>query len=103
LCNPHNQAVKAANGKFVMYMDYDTIAYSDDLVHWSSRKFAGYPGGEVCFALADYDDTDSILMFTGGGDDKAPWEGKHVYAIGAKCFYRKATRKKFRPACVGRR
>ena len=68
LQNPHNQAVRV-NGKFVMYLNYGLIAFSDDLIHWESEETdQTWPGGENCFALADYDaaNPDRILVFTGG-------------------------------------
>jgi predicted GH43/DUF377 family glycosyl hydrolase len=78
LQNPNNEAVRV-NGKFVMYINDGLIAYSDDLLHWESRETSEFwPGGEGCFALADYNDAypDSILLFTGGHHTG------HFYAVG---------------------
>lgn len=78
LQNPDNEAVRA-NGKFVMYVNDGLIAYSDDLIHWESRETGEFwPGGEGCFALADYDEArpDAILLFTGGHHTG------HFYAVG---------------------
>jgi predicted GH43/DUF377 family glycosyl hydrolase len=66
--NPHNEAVKV-NGKFVMYINNGLIAYSDDLLIWESQPVEEtWPGGEGCFALADYSGSckNNILLFTGG-------------------------------------
>jgi predicted GH43/DUF377 family glycosyl hydrolase len=79
LQNPHNEAIRAANGKFVMYLNRGIIAYSDDLMHWESRKVKEqWPGGEGCFALTGHSDThpDHIVLFTGGHHTG------HFYAIG---------------------
>ena len=47
LQTPDNEAVKA-NGKFVMYLDYGLVAYSDDLIHWTSKKVANpWPGEKI--------------------------------------------------------
>ena len=78
LQNPQNEAVRV-NGKFVMYINNGIIAYSDDLLHWRSKKVAHpWPGGENCFALADWSDKypNNILLFTGGH------HSGHFYAIG---------------------
>jgi len=37
LRNPQNEAVRV-NSKFVMYLNFGVIAYSDDLIHWTSKK-----------------------------------------------------------------
>jgi predicted GH43/DUF377 family glycosyl hydrolase len=82
LQNPHNQAVRV-NGKFVMYINDYLMAYSDDLLHWESKEIEGrWPGGEGCFALADYreKDPDTILLFTGGH------HSGHFYAVGEVRF-----------------
>lgn len=82
LQNPDNEAVKV-NGKFIMYLNEGQIAYSDDLIHWESNRVAElWPGGEGCFALADYSDThrNKILLFTGGHHTG------HFYAIGEVLF-----------------
>jgi predicted GH43/DUF377 family glycosyl hydrolase len=78
LQNPHNEAVRV-NGKFVMYLNNGLVAYSDDLIEWESRKLELYwPGGEGCFALADYakDRPANIILFTGGHHTG------HFYAVG---------------------
>jgi len=78
LQNAQNEAVKV-NGKFVMYINNGLIAYSDDLLHWTSKKVAHpWPGGENCFALADGSEKypNRILVFTGGN------HSGHFYAIG---------------------
>jgi predicted GH43/DUF377 family glycosyl hydrolase len=78
LQNPQNEAVKV-NGKFVMYINNGIIAYSDDLLHWTSKKVAHpWPGGENCFALVDWSEKypNRILVFTGGN------HSGHFYAIG---------------------
>ena len=84
LQNPDNEAVKV-NGKFVMYLNYGLMAYSDDMVNWESKEVAPehrFPGGEGCFALADYDpeNPDNIILFTGGNHTG------HFYAIGEVLF-----------------
>ncbi len=84
LQNPENEAVQV-NGRFVMYINGGLIAYSDDLLHWESRKVGElWPGGEGCFALADYcpGHPDKILLFTGGHHTG------HFYAIGEVLFER---------------
>ena len=78
LQNPENEPVKV-NGKFVMYINNGLIAYSDDMLHWTSKKVAHpWPGGENCFALADWSKKypNRILVFTGGN------HSGHFYAIG---------------------
>ena len=90
LQSPNNEAVKV-NGSFVMYINEALIAYSTDMVHWESKdrgkepQFPGgakFPGGECCFALADYDANhpDNIILFTGGNHTG------HFYAIGEVLF-----------------
>lgn len=66
--NPHNRAVRI-NGKFVMYLDNGRMAYSRDMLHWKTVKTTiHFPGGETCFALANYDKArpNDIILFTGG-------------------------------------
>lgn len=78
LQNPHNEAVKV-NGKYVMYINDGLIAYSTDMAHWESRENPHHwPGGECCFALADYNPArpDDIILFTGGAHTG------HFYAVG---------------------
>jgi predicted GH43/DUF377 family glycosyl hydrolase len=78
LQNPENEAVKV-NGKFVMYLNHGIVAYSDDLLHWESKKLSEFwPGGEGCFAVTEYDEEnpDHIVLFTGGHHTG------HFYAIG---------------------
>lgn len=84
LQNPANQPVRA-DGTFVMYINSFIVAYSDDLIHWQSRKVEGrWPGGEGCFALADYSEAlDNIVLFTGGH------HSGHFYAIGEVLFSKK--------------
>ncbi len=78
LQTPDNQAVRV-NGQFVMYLNDGLIAYSDDLIHWTSKKIAApWPGGENCFAMVDWSEkyADHILLFSGGH------HSGHFYAIG---------------------
>ena len=78
LQDPKNKAVRV-NGKFVMYIDDGLVAYSSDMLHWESHKNEyHWPGGECCFALADYDEErpENIIHFTGGAHTG------HFYAIG---------------------
>jgi predicted GH43/DUF377 family glycosyl hydrolase len=78
LQNPQNEAVKV-NGRFVMYLNFGLMAYSDDMIHWESERAAHtWPGGEGCFALADHDPSrpDDIILFTGGHHTG------HFYAAG---------------------
>jgi predicted GH43/DUF377 family glycosyl hydrolase len=85
LQNAHNEAVRV-NGKFVMYLNFGLIAYSDDMIHWTSKDMTeSFPGGECCFALADYDtkNPDNIILFTGGNHTG------HFYAIGEVLFSKK--------------
>ncbi len=66
--NPHNRAVRI-DGKFVMYLDNGRMAYSRDMIHWKTAdNTIHFPGGETCFALADYDasNPNNIILFTGG-------------------------------------
>jgi predicted GH43/DUF377 family glycosyl hydrolase len=83
LQNPRNEPVRV-DGKFIMYINDGLIAYSDDLLHWESHDVPAnqrWPGGEGCFALADYDEhPDRILLFTGGHHTG------HFYAIGEVLF-----------------
>lgn len=68
LQNASNEAVKV-NGKFVMYINDGLIAFSSDMIHWESTEIPNsWPGGEGCFALADFDSTDldKVILFTGG-------------------------------------
>ncbi|MGD0226575.1 MAG: hypothetical protein ABSF71_29970 [Terriglobia bacterium] len=78
LQNPDNEPVKA-NGKYVMYLDSGLMAFSGDLVHWTSKKVSNpWPGGENCVALADWNPkyADNILLFTSGH------HSGHFYAVG---------------------
>lgn len=84
LQNPENHPVRV-NGQFIMYINDFLIAYSTDLLHWQSREIQAnradrqhWPGGEGCFALANYlpGDPDALLLFTGGH------HSGHFYAIG---------------------
>lgn len=80
--NPNNETVRI-NGKFVMYINGGIIAYSDDLISWESQKVEElWPGGEGCFAVADYSSKhqDKIVLFTGGHHTG------HFYAIGEVLF-----------------
>ncbi len=79
----NNNAVKI-NGKFVMYMNHGLIAFSDDLIHWSSETVEeGWPGGEGCLAICDYSKHDKdILLFTGGH------HSGHFYAVGEVLFHK---------------
>jgi hypothetical protein len=48
LQNPHNEAVRV-NGKFVMYINFGLMAYSDDMVHRESKDVdRGFPNEECC-------------------------------------------------------
>jgi predicted GH43/DUF377 family glycosyl hydrolase len=85
LQNGNNEAVRV-NGKFIMYINYNLMAYSDDMIHWKSKKVNDhFPGGECCFALADYDPEhpDNMILFTGGNHTG------HFYAIGEVLFSKK--------------
>lgn len=78
LQGPENEAVRA-NGKYVMYIDDNLIAYSDDLRHWESHDNPNrIPGGECCFALGEYSSErpQDIILFTGGAHTG------HFYAVG---------------------
>lgn len=78
LQNPENEAVRV-NGKYVMYINDGLMAYSTDMIHWESHENPNrWPGGECCFALADYDSDrpDAVLLFTGGAHTG------HFYAVG---------------------
>ena len=80
--NNENHAVKI-NNRFVMYLNDQLMAYSDDLINWQSEEISTqWPGGEGCFALADYSDEypDNIILFTGGHHTG------HFYAIGEVLF-----------------
>jgi predicted GH43/DUF377 family glycosyl hydrolase len=84
LQSPNNEAVKV-NGRFVMYLDGGLMAYSSDMIHWESREIGNgpnFPGGEVAFALTDYDShhPENIILFTGGS------HSGHFYAIGEVLF-----------------
>ncbi|MDI6452818.1 hypothetical protein [Peloplasma aerotolerans] len=77
--SPDNEAVKI-NGKFVMYLNNFIIAYSSDLVNWTSNVSKHrWPGGEGCFALSNHRG-DDIVLFTGGH------HSGHFYAIGEVLF-----------------
>ena len=83
LQNPNNEAVRDKNGRFVMYLNDGLIAYSDDLIHWVSEDMTErFPGGEGCFALAEYDPQhpDAVILFTGGHHTG------HFYAVGEVLF-----------------
>lgn len=87
LQNPQNQAVRI-DGRFVMYLNFHMIAYSEDLIHWESEQIPEthhWPGGEGCVALCDYhdDNPDAVLLFTGGH------HSGHFYAIGEALFSKK--------------
>ncbi len=85
LQNGNNEAVKI-NGQYVMYINSNLMAYSKDMLHWESKEVkTSFPGGECCFALADYDnkDSDKIILFTGGNHTG------HFYAIGQVLFSKK--------------
>ncbi len=82
LQTPDNFAAKAG-GKYIMYINDGLMGISDDLIHWESIELeTSWPGGEGCFALTDYrkNDSDSILLFTGGHHTG------HFYAIGEVLF-----------------
>lgn len=84
LQTPENEPVKV-NGKFIMYLNDGLIAYSSNLIDWKSKRVRDrWPGGECCMAIADYlsEESDNIVLFTGGGGIGTPWEGTHRYAIG---------------------
>lgn len=87
LSNVRNEAVRDAEGRFVMYLNDGLVAYSRDLLHWEPRDTDGvWPGGEGCFALADFhkDRPDDILLFTGGHHTG------HFYAVGEVLLSKKA-------------
>jgi predicted GH43/DUF377 family glycosyl hydrolase len=84
LQTPDNHALRV-DGRFVMYLNNHLIAFSDDLVQWTSEKISEpsqWPGGEGCFALGQYDsgDRDKVVLFTGGHHTG------HFYAIGEVLF-----------------
>lgn len=82
LVNPVNEAV-AVDGQFILYINDGLVAYSDDMFHWQSKEIEHHwPGGEGCFALADYNKKrpDDIILFTGGHHTG------HFYAIGEVLF-----------------
>ena len=81
--SPHNQAVRDAKGRFVMYINDRLIAYSEDLLHWQSKELdAVWPGGECSVAIAGYrpDNDDRLVLFTGGNHTG------HFYAEGEVLF-----------------
>jgi len=83
LQNPDNQAVRDAQGRFVMYINDRLIAYSDDLLHWESKELeAVWPGGECAVAFAHYnpDYPDALMLMTGGNHTG------HFYAKGEVLF-----------------
>lgn len=85
LQNPRNEAVKV-NNKFVMYINFNLMAYSNDMLHWQSKSVKdSFPGGECCFALAGHApaDPDQIILFTGGNHTG------HFYAVGEVLFSKK--------------
>ena len=89
LQNPQNEAVKV-NGKFVMYINDRLMADSTDMVHWESHDNPHrWPGGECCFALADYNPRrpDDIVLFTGGAHTG------HFYAVGEVLLSKRAPEK----------
>lgn len=89
LQNPHNEAVRI-NGKFVMYLNFGLMAYSEDMIHWESKSAGhSWPGGEGCFALADHDSArpEDIILFTGGNHTG------HFYAAGQVRFSKAAPEK----------
>ena len=76
--NPINEAVRV-NGRFVMHINDGLIAYSDNLIEWQSHEVENsWPGGEGCFAVAEYSASqpDHIVLFTGGHHTG------HFYAVG---------------------
>lgn len=80
--NPENYAARI-NGHFIMYLNNGLIATSDDLIQWTSEPVEQqWPGGEGCFALADYskNNPEHILLFTGGHHTG------QFYAIGEVLF-----------------
>ncbi len=84
LQNPRNEPVRV-NGRFLMYINDGLVATSSDLLHWESHDIPPtqhWPGGEGCFALADYDPAhpDAIVLFTGGHHTG------HFYAVGEVLF-----------------
>jgi predicted GH43/DUF377 family glycosyl hydrolase len=82
LQTPYNRAVKV-NGKFIMYLDNGLVATSSDMLHWKTRRqTVQFPGGETCFALANYSQShpNRMLLFTGGNHTG------HFYAIGEALF-----------------
>lgn len=78
LQNPHNEAVQV-NGKYLMYIDEELIAWSEDMMHWESHENPHHwPGGECCFALADHNPKrpEDIILFARGSHTG------HFYAVG---------------------
>lgn len=87
--NPDNRAVKIG-GKFVMFINDGLMGFSDDLIHWESEELSDpWPGGEGCFAIADYDtkNPDNVILFTGGHHTG------HFYALGEVLFNKKNIKK----------
>lgn len=83
LQDPDNRAVRAADGRFVMYINDRLIAYSEDLLHWESKELASvWPGGECAVAFAHYHPTnpDYLMLMTGGNHTG------HFYAKGEVLF-----------------
>lgn len=79
LQDPDNRPVRDAQGRYVMYINDGLIAYSEDLVHWTSQETGhSWPGGEGCFALAGHCPArpQDIVLFTGGNHTG------HFYAVG---------------------
>jgi predicted GH43/DUF377 family glycosyl hydrolase len=82
LQDPENRPVRIG-GRFVMYINDGLVAYSDDLLRWESREVeTRWPGGEGCFALANYsaEHPDRIILFTAGHHTG------HFYAVGEVLF-----------------
>ncbi len=78
LQNPDNEAVRV-DGRYVMYLNDGLVAFSEDLVRWTSEPVDNpWPGGEGCLALADHHPghPDDIILFTGGHHTG------HFYAVG---------------------
>jgi predicted GH43/DUF377 family glycosyl hydrolase len=81
--DPHNKAVRDAQGRFVMYINDRLIAYSEDLLHWESKELESvWPGGECAVAISHYhpQDRDNLVLFTGGNHTG------HFYAKGEVLF-----------------
>jgi predicted GH43/DUF377 family glycosyl hydrolase len=91
VCDPYGTPVKI-NNKFAMYIGYlgAGVAYSDDLIHWGTKKDIKKTDLEVppdwqkqyepCIAITDYSPSqpDNVVVFIAG---KLNGHGKWFYSI----------------------